>query len=267
MKKRYIRIALIPALAARVMLVLLPALAESAERASGDFRYVMLPDGAAEITGWIGGAAELRVPALLDGCPVAALGEGAFANREELVSVGLPEGLRSIGDHAFADCPNLAQVDLPEGLAEIGAGAFEECMSLQSIALPGSVETVGANPFMGCDALAEIGVMESRGRLAVREGALFADSGALLVCYPRALTRAHFRVPEGTRCIGDYAFHYCDSLVSIALPDSVTEIGPNAFDGAVNVTLVVRRGSAAEAYAVENAMKYTYPDSASWLND
>ena len=36
-------------------------------------------------------------------------------------------------------------------------------------------------------------------------------------------------IPEETTKIGDYAFHACTFLISVTIPDSVTEIGMEAF--------------------------------------
>ena len=40
------------------------------------------------------------------------------------------------------------------------------------------------------------------------------------------------------RCIGDYAFYYCDNLTSIEIPSSVTSIGNSAFSGCSGLTAV-----------------------------
>ena len=72
-------------------------------------------------------------------------------------------------------------------------------------------------------------------------------------------------MPEGVETIDARAFSFCTKLLSVTLPDSVTAIGEDAFEGHVNLTLVVGRGTYGEQYAKQNDMKYTYPDAANWL--
>ena len=79
--------------------------AEPTEYTSGDYKYILLPDGTAEITRYTGNAAELSVPDTLDGHSVTSIGEWAFFGCDSLTSITLPEGLTSIGDNAFYDCP------------------------------------------------------------------------------------------------------------------------------------------------------------------
>ena len=56
-------------------------------------------------------------------------------------------------------------------------------------------------------------------------------------------------------------------MISIIIPDSVTEIGENAFAYCPNLTLTVPRNSYAAEYAQANNIPYTYPDANDWLNN
>lgn len=234
--------ALATMLMATMLLAALPAAAERPEIASGDYAYAVRPDGTARITRWTGADASIEVPDALDGLAVTAIGERAFAGSRELTSVVLPEGL-----------------------TEIGGAAFAGCVSLEAIELPGSVTEVGENPFEGCDSLARIGVSEAQDRLTVADGALLGDGGRRLISYPRASSADSFAIPEGVERIDGGAFYYCNALVSVIVPDSVTAIGSGAFDGRGNLTLTVGRGSFAEAYAAKNGLRFTYPGADGWL--
>ena len=99
------------ALLAVLLLMLGLCFAAAAEEAeptvytSGDYKYILLPDGTAEITRYTGNAAELSMPDTLDGHSVTSIGEYAFSGCATLTSITLPEGLTSIGKGAFSLCP------------------------------------------------------------------------------------------------------------------------------------------------------------------
>lgn len=72
--------------------------------------------------------------------------------KESLVSVDIPASVKSIGDSngyngIFGGCENLATVTLHEGLKSIGKGTFEDCSSLKNITLPLSLEYIGYEAF------------------------------------------------------------------------------------------------------------------------
>ena len=69
---------------------------------------------------------------------------------------------------------------------------------------------------------------------------------------------AAFCVITGSPCKGG----------SKRIPDSVTFIGNNAFNGCGNLTITVSEGSYAAGYCEKNGLAYIYPNgSLDWLND
>lgn len=66
---------------------------------------------------------------------VEHIGHGAFSN-ENLQTVSLPIGLRSVGDYGFSGCTRLQSVVLPLTVAEIGEDIFHMCVSLELVSLP-----------------------------------------------------------------------------------------------------------------------------------
>ena len=120
----------------------------------------------------------MRIPTVINGLVVTAVGEGAFEDASEdistvilpdmVVSVGknafknsaglsikIEGALTSLGEGAFFGCEGLEAVTLGEGLAAIPYEAFAGCISLDQIRLPKSVTLIDENAFEECEALDE----------------------------------------------------------------------------------------------------------------
>ena len=63
----------------------------------------------------------------------------AFSN-ENLKTISLPIGLKSIGDYGFGGCTRLQSIALPLTVQEIGRRIFNECVSLELVSLPEGLE-------------------------------------------------------------------------------------------------------------------------------
>lgn len=106
---------------------------------SGDYQYILLTDGTAELTNYTAYAEFLTVPAQIDGHAVTSIGSEAFINSEFLSSIILPDCLTTIGIDAFCGCSFLTSITLPSSLTTIGNWAFESCsVSLNFTAVRGS---------------------------------------------------------------------------------------------------------------------------------
>ena len=200
-------------------------------RDCGDYTYILLEDGTAQIVAWQGENRALAVPATLDGLRVSSISECAFADSTSLVRVTLPEGVREIGEECFAGCEALGEVGLPEGLERIGDRAFEGCEALTAIALPASVRSIGENPFAACDNLCDVAVAADSACLEVVDGVLFSRDDGRLVCHPMGLCAERYAVPEGVTIIGAMAFSRDLCLETVELPASLVRIERRAFDG------------------------------------
>ena len=109
-------------------------------------------------------------------------------------------------------------------------------LDLTSVTIPDSVTNIASNPFAIRRNLSEIHVSRNHPTLEVVDGVLFSKPDHRLICYPCALENTTYRIPDGTRIIGKYAFTGCESLKEIAFPGSVTEIGAGAFYGCRGLT-------------------------------
>lgn len=105
---------------------------------SGDYEYVLLPDGTAEISAYNGTATKLSIPKTLDGLAVTSIGDCAFFFNGDLQSVELPDGITAIKWMAFSGCSNLTELVLPETVSDIDPAAFSNCDKLTFSVLEGS---------------------------------------------------------------------------------------------------------------------------------
>lgn len=239
------------------------------EYASGDFEYILLEDGTAEITGYRGNAKSLDIPAELDGHAVTSIGKDAFTLRTTLTTVTIPEGVTSISEAAFHRCSRLSSITIPASVTVIGEEAFYFCEALQSVAIPEGVITIGddafaycgglhtitipdsvadlsGNPFAACPELTQISVSPDHPVLEMIDGVLFDKVEKKLVCYPYALSNESYEIPEGTLAIGAYAFSDDDTLTSVVIPAGVTAIEDGAFSSCAVLTSVVIPASVTE---------------------
>ena len=119
---------------------ILSLMQKSAEYSFNIIRYH--GEESAEITGYEGTAAFLRIPGELGGFPVRSIGRRAFADRKETEELVLPEKVRRIGDFAFYGCPKLKILDLSDGTVRIDVPKQQKNSALSST--------------VGCDVMAVI---------------------------------------------------------------------------------------------------------------
>lgn len=101
------------------------------------FAYV-LDGNAATVTAYHGADSHVVVPDTLGGARVTAIGNNVFAS-SAVVSVTLPETVRTIGEGAFQNAAQLQTVTLGGELETVGYSAFSGCVSLASVHFGGTV--------------------------------------------------------------------------------------------------------------------------------
>ncbi|MBR6670025.1 MAG: leucine-rich repeat protein [Ruminococcus sp.] len=173
------------------------------------------------------------IPSEIEGFPVTRIYMGAFFT-STAEKIELPNTVKTIDRMAFTDCSYLKEIVIPESVEEIGDEAFAGCSKLETITLPVSLKTIGKNLFDSCTSLKEIKVAEGNTAFASENGILFDAAKEVLIRYPYALIEKEYKIPDGVKKIGEYAFLDVKSLTSVEL-NEVTEISMLAFCGCSNL--------------------------------
>lgn len=159
---------------------------------------------------------------------VTSIGYCAFNNCESLTSITIGDSVTSIGDFAFYGCTSLTNVTIPDSVTNIGEDAFYGCSSFTSITIPDSVISVGDSAFVWCESLTSF-----YGKFASSDNRCLIIDGVLNSFAPSGLTE--YTIPNSVIEIGDDAFNGCYNLTKVTVPDSVIKIGYGAFENCISL--------------------------------
>ncbi|MBQ9806487.1 MAG: leucine-rich repeat protein [Clostridia bacterium] len=209
-------------------------------------------ENSCEITKYLGTgkAASVRIPAVINGKPVTAIANGAFAGDADVKALYIPDGVISIGTNILTDSPDVSALRTPfmgasrdseqylgyffgaesyinnplnipatlkyleigEGAEKIASYSLFECNDLELITLPESVKTVESYALYGCTSLLAINV-------------------------------------DHLTTLAPHALHSCSALTKLTFSETLTSIGLGALEGCEEIrtlTLPFVGGSATE---------------------
>lgn len=129
---------------------------------SGDYSYSLLSDDTAEITDYTGAEEKISIPSTIDGWTVTSIGQWVFQENSNLVSVTIPNSVKTIGHGAFTYCYRLTSVKIGSGVKTIAPWAFQGCTGMKSIVIPETVTSIGKGVFDGCTNLSISGYKGSQ---------------------------------------------------------------------------------------------------------
>ena len=91
----------------------------------------------------------ITIPDKIYGFPVTKILENAFKDNSSLMSVQIPDSLKSIGKGAFKNCTALSEliISADSELVSIDADAFYGCTNLKSVYIPKNVNFIGSFAF------------------------------------------------------------------------------------------------------------------------
>ena len=206
----------------------------SSDLTYGDYKY-SVSGNEVTITGYTGSDTSLVIPAEIDGKVVRRIGYEAFRACANLKTVELTGNVNRIDAYAFAGCKSLVSIDIPQGVEAIGEYAFSSCKNLKIINLPEGLKTIGKR-FLAGTAVTSLTIPST-----VASG---GEAYGGVTDQAEALERIVFA--EGITRIPDY---FCNNysmetaLASVEIPESVTEIGSEAFGACTNLKTVELTGN------------------------
>ena len=134
----------------------------------------------------------------------------AFSGMGTLVSVILPEGVKTIGSNAFFNT-SLSKITLPSSVESIASSAFYQCYKLESVTVKGNLSSIGSSAFQSCNNMKSFTI----------EGDLLSIGS---YAFSSCSNLGKFIMPNTVTSIGSYAFAYCSNLKELWLSDALTSL-------------------------------------------
>ena len=188
------------------------------------------------------------IPSSVDG----DVGTNIFDNCQSLTTVTINPGLKSITSYMFSSCSSLESIIIPSTVNEIGLWAFSSCQSLKTVIIPDGVTELVTNLFSNCISLTDVTIPSSVTTL----GSAFDDSCPFITNLQKNSNGIYtcedgqkfiIRAPEDVTTIDTSnvvaiaagAFLGCRSLLSIDIPEGITNIGGQTFYGCSSLKTVI----------------------------
>ena len=141
---------------------------------------------------------------------VEVIPEYAFNKCTGLISIKASNNLKTIEKFAFNGCSKLAEFEIPYGVTKLGMSVFNGCSGLKTIEIPTTTTEIGDNVFAGC--------------VRLREAIVPTD---VIPSIPKNVLQ-YVEINGGTVIKKD-SFNNCYSLISLTVPDFITDIEKDAF--------------------------------------
>ncbi len=178
----------------------------------------------------------------------------------KLTSIVIPELVKELNSNIFSENVKLAEITLPEGLTTIHDNALSNLTSLKKIIVPSTVKSIGVNSFANTSSLMDITISSSfKGDDTPKYGFTQIQWDAIQWVYTPnnatvitlevlklvgfnekemiTLDEWNILLPKAEK-LENNSFQNNLVLKSIQIPNQITNIGDNVFEGTLNLRSV-----------------------------
>lgn len=142
------------------------------------------------------------IPATIDDCCVTRIADGAFKDANiSYITFENPDNILTIGQAAFYNCKDLITIDIPGGVNIIRPYTFQHCENISEVTIPNSVVKIQQNSFSDCSSLKNV---------IIPEGVTTIGYAAFSSC---ALEKVE--IPSSINKMGNYVFIYCPVINTV----------------------------------------------------
>lgn len=168
--------------------------------------------------------ADSKISTIEFGDKVKAISPQMFEKCNELKAIVLSDTITQIGEKAFMNCQNLESITMSDNITNIGEKAFENCPKLTELTLPKKLKKFNVNTFP-----VNLTTVYYNAENCTFEGLTQAGSGDTYYSPFYNTNITNVVIGDTVKRIPSYFFCKSDFIEDVILPDSVSEIGIEAF--------------------------------------
>ena len=145
--------------------------------------------------------------------------------------VEIDEGVTSIGDFAFGRLPYLETVTMEDSVVSIGKWAFNNCEKLSQIDMSKNINSISGFAFSGCKSLTKVNISDLSSWCKInrednQSSPVYSSKGNL---YINGDLVSDLTIPDNVTEIKSEAFNGFSNISKVTIPSSVEKIGMRAF--------------------------------------
>ena len=181
----------------------------------GDYQYTV-SNNEATIVAYTGSNTTISFPKKIGGYNVVAIGNNV-SKKVNLVSVTIPDTVKTLNNDVFRNCTKLQSVTLPDSITKIGSGAFYNCAALNKITIPSKVKVLYTGTFYNCMSLETLTLPN---KISTMGNSVFEN----------CISLKSIKMSKNIKKIGDKVFKDCTNLASISFGDNFRTMGISCFE-------------------------------------
>ena len=185
----------------------------------------------------------------------------------------IKDGTALIADSVFNGCSSLTSVTICDSVTSIGNYAFANCHKLIEVINKSSLNITKGSTSNGYVAKYALEVHNGESKIVNKDGYLFYTYADVNYLVNYIGIDTELTLPENYNrenyVINKYAFIYEGNIISVIIPDSVTDIGSSAFLGCSLTSVTIGNGVTSigeSAFDCSYITSVYIDDIASWCN-